>query len=191
MLFQESETMTFASICKKVVAASALIGAFATAEAATTALGPLAAGAPVPFSGSLVPAGTFLDVFTFTLPDNGGSGYSVINFPLTIPGVGTFNTVFSTMTLVSNPDGILFNTDDTIVNSAISVSGSNALSLTWGPSSAGTMYLTVGGITNGTRGGLYNGAISVAAVPVPEPGTWAMLGLGVGMIGFAIRRKMR
>lgn len=179
------------SICKKVVAATALMGACAASQAATTDLGPIAIGAPIPFSGSLVPAGTFLDIFTFTLPANGGSGYSVINFPLNIPNVGTFNTVFSTMTLVSNADGIMFNGDDTVVNSAISVSGANALSLTWGPSSGGAMYLTVGGITNGSLGGLYNGAISVAAVPVPEPSTWAMLGLGVGMIGFAIRRKMR
>lgn len=33
--------------------------------------------------------------------------------------------------------------------------------------------------------------LSVGVVPIPEPSTWAMLGLGVGMIGFAIRRKMR
>ena len=185
--------MTMASICKKILAATTLMGVCAAAEAVTpnttTDLGPIGIGAPIPFSGSLVPAGVFLDVFTFTLPANGGSGYSVINFPLTIPQ-GTFNTVFSTMTLVSNPDGIPFNTDDVLVNSAVSA-GANALSLTWGPSAGGPMYLTVGGITNGTLGGLYNGAICVAAVPVPEPRTWAMLGIGVGMIGFAIRRKMR
>lgn len=33
--------------------------------------------------------------------------------------------------------------------------------------------------------------LSVGVVPIPEPSTWAMLGLGVGMVGFAIRRKMR
>lgn len=36
-----------------------------------------------------------------------------------------------------------------------------------------------------------NVTLSVGVVPIPEPSTWAMLGLGVGMIGFAIRRKMR
>lgn len=189
-LIQESETMTFTSICKQAVAAIALTGACSVAQAVTKDIGPVSVGTPAPFSGSMIPGGTFLDVFTFSLPANGGSGYSVINFPLDIPGVGTFNTVFSTMTLVSNPDGILFNSDDLIVNSTVSA-GADALSLTWGPSVGGSMYLTVGGITNGTLGGLYNGAISVAAVPVPEPSTWAMLGLGVGMIGFAIRRKMR
>lgn len=33
--------------------------------------------------------------------------------------------------------------------------------------------------------------LSVAVAAIPEPSTWAMLGLGVGMIGFALRRKMR
>jgi len=33
--------------------------------------------------------------------------------------------------------------------------------------------------------------LSVSVVPIPEPETWAMFGLGVGMIGFALRRKMR
>lgn len=174
--------------CRKAACAVLMASACATANAATTDLGPVSIGAPTPFSGTVLPAGPFIDVFTFALPANGGSGYSVINFPLSIPGVGTFNTVFSSMALVSNPDGILFNADDTALQTVASP-GTGSLSLTWGPTSGGPMYLSVVGITNGTLGGLYNGAISVS--PVPEPGTWAMFGLGVGMIGFALRRKLR
>lgn len=33
--------------------------------------------------------------------------------------------------------------------------------------------------------------LTVGVAPVPEPGTWAMVGLGLGMIAFSIRRQMR
>jgi hypothetical protein len=75
-------------------------------------------GAPTPFQGLVAPAGIFTDIFTFTLAANEGSGYIVLDFPLAIPGVGTFNTLFDTMALVSNPDGILFNADDTVLETA-------------------------------------------------------------------------
>jgi PEP-CTERM motif len=32
---------------------------------------------------------------------------------------------------------------------------------------------------------------SVSALPIPEPSTWAMFGVGVAMMGFALRKKMR
>jgi len=174
---------------KKIAVALTLAGACAGANATTTLLGPVAIGTPTPFNGTVFTPGPFLDIFTFSLPANGGSGYSVLNFPLSIPTLGTFNTVFSTLTLVSNPDGIVGTPDDSILSSAVSA-GSDQLSLSFGPTGAGSMYISVAGVANGTLGaGIYSGAISVAAIP--EPGTWAMLGLGVGMMGFALRRKMR
>jgi len=33
------------------------------------------------------------------------------------------------------------------------------------------------------------GGISTAAEPVPEPGTWALLLVGFGALGFAMRRR--
>jgi hypothetical protein len=175
------------STFKKALCALALVGACTSANAATTDLGPLSIGAPTPFSGTVLARGPFLDVFTFSLPVNGGSGYSVVNFPLDIPGVGTFNTVLSTMVLVSNPDGILFNTDDTALSTVSGPAGS--LSLTWGPTSGGPMYLSIDGITNGDLGGLYSGAIAVS--PIPEPSPWAMLIVGVALVGFSSVRRMR
>ena len=73
------------------------------------------------------------------------------------------------MALFSNADGILFNADDTLLTTA---NGPGNLAFNWGSSSGGDMYLTVNGISNGTIGGIYSGAISVTAVP--EPGTWAL-----------------
>jgi hypothetical protein len=189
-LRQESETMKIKTVFRNALLAVAMACAGAGANAATTDLGTIGFGAPTPFSGSMIPAGPFIDVFTFTLPENGGSGYSVINFPLDIPGVGTFNTVFSYLALVSNPDGILNNGDEDLLDAVLSA-GTGSMSLTWGPTAGGPMYLVVSGITNGTLGGIYSGAVSATAAPIPEPSTWAMLGLGVGMIGFALRRKIR
>ena len=52
---------------------------------------------------------------------------------------------------------------------------------------AGQYTLTI----NGTRGrtATFAGTISFAAVP--EPGTWAMMLLGFGAVGFAMRRRRR
>jgi hypothetical protein len=60
----------------------------------------------------------------------------------------------------------------------------------------GDYFIAVSGrvANRASIGGAYEGWVkfeSLVATPVPEPGTWAMLGLGVGMIGFALRRKMR
>lgn len=165
-----------------VAAALALVFA-GGAQAATTNLGAATPGAPLAFGG-FAPVGPFTDIFTFSLPANGGSGYSVTNFEL-LPGL--FNVALTTMSLFSNPDGILFNADDTFLASS-AAPGGNALALTWGASGAGDYYLNVTGISNGTQGGIYNGAISVSVVP--EPATVLTLLAGLGVIGFvALRRR--
>jgi len=52
---------------------------------------------------------------------------------------------------------------------------------------AGTYTLTVGG----TRGltGAFGGNVAFNTAAVPEPGTWAMMLLGFGAVGFAMRRR--
>jgi len=176
---------------KRAVTVAVLAGVSAGANAAPTddSLGTVAINVPTSFSGSVVPAGDFNDVFSFTLPANGGSGYSVLNFPLDVPNVGSFNTLLTTMSLISNPDGIHNNGDETTVASAV-LGGNNtsdSLSLTWGATTGGNMELNITGMTNGTLGGIYNGSIS--ALPVPEPETYAMLLAGLGLMGAVVRRR--
>ena len=173
------------SFFKRTAIVMVLAGA-SGAQATVTNLGNVNAAIPTSFSGSVLPAGAFNDIFSFILPTNSGSGYDIHNFPLSIPGTGSFNTLLSSVSLYSNADGILFNSDDTYLQSFL-VPGGNTTSFTWGPSMGGNMYLSVSGIANGSLGGLYNGAISVS--PVPEPETFAMLLAGLGVIGAMVRRR--
>lgn len=54
---------------------------------------------------------------------------------------------------------------------------------------AGTFTLNLLG-TPGTQNGSFGGSVAFQASPaVPEPGTWAMMLLGFGAVGFTIRRK--
>ncbi|MBP6901601.1 MAG: PEP-CTERM sorting domain-containing protein [Burkholderiaceae bacterium] len=168
---------------KKLAVAVAAVAAVGAASATTTALGPVSVGVPVPFSG--YSNGPFLDIFTFTLPANGGSGYSVTDFTL-LPAM--FNTALTSFALVSNADGIIGNADDSVVASAFAA-GADTLSLTYGASAGGNYYLSVSGITSGSQGGIYNGAISVAAVPEPE--TYAMMLAGLGALGFLASRRRK
>lgn len=54
---------------------------------------------------------------------------------------------------------------------------------------AGSYYLKVGGTTSGFIGGAYT--YVVAAVPVPEAETWAMMAAGLGLVGMQLRRRTR
>jgi len=170
------------SVLKSVAIAAALVGASLSASAATTNLGTVSTSVPTSFGGYA--SGSISDIFTFSLPANSGSGYSVVNFPLST-SAGTFNLLLSGLALFSNADGIVGNTDDSYVTSA--TGNSNALSFSFANTPAGNYYLQVFGVTKGSLGGLYTGAISVT--PVPEPETFAMLLAGLGVMGAIARRR--
>lgn len=55
----------------------------------------------------------------------------------------------------------------------------------------GAYYLEVTGQVLGRMGGSYGGEMSVTASPVPEPGALALMGSGLGLIGFMTRRRKR
>jgi hypothetical protein len=76
--------------------------------------------------------------------------------------------------------------------------GTNIASYSQNSLGAGNYYFSVGGNTSGTaKQGLYTFAIDVAPSeatppsPVPEPETYAMMLAGLGLLGFAARRKAK
>ncbi len=168
----------------KLIASAAMAAVALTAGAANAAtidLGPITTNLTT-FGGFSAPGG-FLDLFTFTVPANGGSNYAVTNFSL-LPTL--FTTAFTTFALVSNADGLIGTGDDTVVASAFSA-GNQSMALSFGAGSGGAYYLMVSGVATGEFGGIYNGAISVTAVPEPE--TYAMMLAGLAALGFLARRR--
>lgn len=179
--------MKINTFAKKAAVVALLAGAALSAQATNTNLGAVTIGVPTSFGG-FAPLGDFTDNFLFSLPANGGSGYSVANFaPAGLGGI--FNTTFAKLALFSNPDGVLFSGDESFLAESLGASASN-LTLSFSGTPAGNYYLKVIGEANGTSGGLYTGAISVTAVPEPE--SYAMLLAGLGFMGaIAVRRNKR
>lgn len=54
---------------------------------------------------------------------------------------------------------------------------------------AGGHTLTVSGLAEPYKGSSYDGSLSISALPVPEPETWAMMLAGLGAIGFMAGRR--
>lgn len=179
---------------KRAVAVAILGGASVGAHATVTNLGPISSSVPTTFTGTVLGnQQTFMDIFTFTLEQpNAGSGYNVVDFPVNIPGVGSLGTIFSSIALITyGVDGIRGTTDDKVLGSVDSTSPSYSqghLSLSWDQPITGPAYLTVGGVTSGSLGGLYSGSISSVS-PVPEPESYAMLLAGLGLMGAVVRRR--
>jgi PEP-CTERM motif len=157
-------------------------------------LGTLSVGATA-FSGSIIhiggPVTSFNDFYTFTLPANGGSAYSVINFP--VPAFDLSLTFANLAVFSKGADNAIGGTGANADEMLVQDSGSTtSLSVSLpGSASSQDLYLYVSGFTAGTNGGLYSGAISVSPMPVPEPEVWAMMLVGAGLVGFRIRTKSK
>lgn len=177
---------------KQAVALSVLAGASAGAYADQQQdLGTISTSAPTTFSSIVAPTTTgFSDIFTFNVAQpNIGAAAGVVNIPLSISGF-SFDTALATMSLVSaGADGVIGGGDDTVLKSTVLPSLGNSedhLSLTWNTPLSGVNYLNITGVTGGTAGGIYAGAIAAA---VPEPETYAMLLAGLGLMGAVVRRR--
>ncbi|UUR06953.1 FxDxF family PEP-CTERM protein [Sphingomonas glaciei] len=128
-------------------------------------------------------ANPFNELLTFTTDVAGMLNILVGTVGASAENNVTFNNVFLTGTGLPNPNGVplsqvLFDPNDTFVRNMISV----------GP---GTYTLNIQG-TPGTQNGSLSGNVAFNAIAaVPEPGTWAMMLLGFGAIGFSMRRTRR
>ena len=176
------------TVLRKLAAGLALAGACAAGNAAIapSSLGTLPLGTTL-FSASVIGVGLFGDTVSFSLPANGGTSYSALNNPFVFMG-SSFSTVFSSLTLKSNPNGIMGDGDDAVVGST-SLSGPS-ISLSVGPTGPGNYYLVVSGsVPGGNAGGLYGGGITVS--PVPEPETYGLFLAGLGLLGTIVTRRRK
>ena len=116
---------------------------------------------------------SFTDTINFTTP----SGYQLLNSTLSASETSDPLTFISFSSITLN--GVSF--DEVATGTADFYRLFNQL-LT----SGGLNTILVSGTTGGNAA--YSGTLTFAAA-VPEPGTWAMMLLGFGAIGFSMRRK--
>ena len=131
-------------------------------------------------TGNLV-SGNFLDTFSFSLAAAADVTSSVLSFGNTLGGnysVWSFGT-----------DGMFGTADD----AQLGLWGLSALP---GPAAthtlaldAGSYYYAVGG--RALAGGAAYALSSTAVAAVPEPETYALLGAGLGIVGFVASRRRR
>ena len=131
------------------------------------------------FGNSGIGSGTFTDTFTFTLPTNGF-------------GSGSVTTSASTLFVSTDLDLTSVFINGTVAGLTKLNGGLyEAAFASMVPITAGQLNtLTVNYVSRGS--GAYGGQLSfVPAAAVPEPAAWAMMMLGMGAIGFAMRRKQK
>lgn len=135
------------------------------------------------------PSASFNDLFTpFTVAVGG-----YLSATLTTIGIFPKNDVDFTLAQFNGAGGFI---PLTITKSPLtSGNKTNPDGLEFGivagqPIGPGTYQLQVKGTAPGTGGnGSYAGTVSFAAGAVPEPSTWAVMILGFGAVGFAMRRQ--
>ena len=126
--------------------------------------------------------GAFSDQWKFNFASNTFSGGSVSNLSINIPGLGNLYDIAGlsvklyngdTNTLLSNLDNNPGSTSDLKVGSGVFAPGN--------------YYFTVAGNATGLFGGQY--VFAASTLPVPEPESYAMLLVGLGLLSVVARRR--
>ena len=160
----------------KSLAVAAAVAAVSTVSAnAATIVVPLTAGPDGSLSGGFtqhVLTPTFDDTFIFTLPTDGTASASVITIAVNAATNINFTSAF-------------------LNGAALTLGGSGSFefaTISDFDVMAGDQMLRITGTSGGN--GDYSGTFvfTPLATAVPEPGIWALLILGFGLVGFATRR---
>jgi len=128
---------------------------------------------------------SFLDTITFTTPTGFNSvGAALISGPAQTDAQ---NLIFGVLVGAALPGVTLNGQPFTLIsNGTTDVATLDPIPITPG----GTNTLVVSGTAGQTGAGSYAGTLTFSNVPgVPEAGTWAMMLVGLGGIGWALRRR--
>jgi len=127
----------------------------------------------------------FEDTFTFTLPDNGTGSGSITTSAGAIAQLGLSGDMdFTSVTINGAIVPITRTPSD--AQDVIETASTFGVPITLGFLN----QLVVTGHSNGPSS--YGGQITFVPTPsVPEPATWAMMLIGFGVVGFAIRRQKK
>lgn len=121
-------------------------------------------------------AGNFTDTMTFSIPlGTLGAAANILAVPNAAGGANPFSSNISGLSYEIWQGGISYG----------NYAGGPAVSHTY--LAAGDYTLNISGLANGAKGGTY--ALDLAVLPVPEPTTYGMMAVGLGLLGFARRRR--
>jgi len=177
------------SIRHIVLGLSALVALSGQATASTTDLGPQTAPSSLFYGNTFsAPQNQFYDDFMFSIPA------ATVNSITATISLGNFfgidnlqSRLYSgTVTTTGVPSGLLQAWSTAIPLSFGGLSGMVAVidPITLG---VGNYVLEIRGDVTGTAGGGYAGVLNIS--PVPEPGEWALLLFGLGLMGFIAARR--
>ena len=171
---------------RKVVLSLAAAAALTGASAANAAIsiggtsGPIVVGAP---NNSTMPEKVNFDTTTNTA----GSVSPWFEFSNDLSGTYTFALITSTSGATVTLERLLTGGGATKIQEV--TGSSNSLTLQTGVLDAGATYRFLYTFNAGDGGGTVSGNASFLQSSVPEPATWAMMLVGFGGIGMAMRRR--
>lgn len=180
--------MKHAHMKKRLAICGAAVGALLNYSSATNAetlefeMGGPYNGSGVAIFGETGLQGAFTTEWDFDIDDNVAPASHVgvqvnpYNFSLQLPFQQTV-----TLSNISNLNVQLLDDGGNVLQTGTTFTAMNLL--------AGDYSLRIGGDGSGILGGVYQGALWVH--PVPEVPTWAMMAVGLGLVGLALRRKPR
>ena len=169
----------FKSICKTVTGFILLCGVLQTAAASVLFTGAGTWDATAQTSSISAPGARW--AFSFLLPNVTGNPTSTIGaFSYTLNGIAVGGAP-ATIEFFNGIDSGMFDIDFR----------NGDIASFYGPTvwTATSFLLGRYVVDSGVAGGLPVGSGTITLQAVPEPGTWAMLGLGVVLLGAASRRR--